>query len=63
MRRDPALEPYLSPVCPECGHVPEREEGIHVVVGAAAVVIGCEGYWVINPNVVGIPRPSWQPQD
>ena len=62
MCRDPALEPYLSPVCPECGHVPEQEGGIHVVLGAA-VVIGCEGYWVINPNVVGIPRPSWQPQD
>ena len=62
MRRDPALEPYLSPVCPECGHVSEQEDGIHVVLGAA-VAIACEGYWVINPNVVGIPRPSWQPQD
>jgi hypothetical protein len=25
-------------------------------------VVGCEGYWVINPNAVGIPSPNWQPQ-
>jgi hypothetical protein len=61
MRRDPAVQPYLSPICPECGKVPEADDGIHVVLGTA-VVIGCEGYWVINPNAVGIPRPNWQPQ-
>ena len=33
-----------------------------VVVVGAVVVVGCEGYWVINPNVVGIPSPNWQPQ-
>jgi len=60
MRRDPAVWPYLSPICPECGQVPEAADGIHVVLGAA-VVIGCEGYWVINPNAVGIPKPNWQP--
>lgn len=62
MRRDQALEPYLSPICSECGQMPEPEDGDHVVLGAA-VVIGCEGYWVVNPNVVGIHRPNWQPQD
>jgi hypothetical protein len=62
MRNDPAVQPYLSPVCPECGQLPEPEDGIHIVLGAA-VVIGCEGYWVINPNVIGIPSPNWQPQD
>ena len=60
MRRDPTLEPYLSPICPECNEIPEQEDGIHIVLGAV-VVIGCEGYWVINPNVVGIHRPNWQP--
>jgi hypothetical protein len=62
IRRDPALEPYLSPICSECGQIPEPQDGDHVVLGAA-VVIGCEGYWLINPNVVGIHRPNWQPQD
>ncbi len=62
MRKDPALQPYLSPLCPECDQMPEPEDGIHVVLGAA-VVIGCEGYRVINPNVVGIPSPNWQPQE
>jgi hypothetical protein len=62
MRRDPALEPYLSPICPECDQVPEQEDGIHTVLGSA-VVIGCEGYWVINPNVVAVPSPNWQPRD
>ena len=61
MRNDPAVQPYLSPLCPECDQVPEPEDGIHVVLGAA-VVIGCEGYWVINPNRIGIPNPNWQPQ-
>jgi hypothetical protein len=62
MRHDPAVQPYLSPLCPECNQIPEPEDGIHIVLGAA-VVIGCEGYWVINPNVVGIAKPNWQPQD
>jgi len=61
MRHDPAVQPYLSPICPECGHIPEPEDGIHIVLGA--VVISCEGYWVINPNVVGIPSPNRQPQE
>ncbi len=62
MRHDPALQPYLSPLCPECNQIPEPEDGIHIVLGAA-VVIGCQGYWVINPNAVGIAKPNWQPKD
>src|SRR4051812_29027123 len=30
MRREPTLEPYLSPICPECGQMPEPEGGDHV---------------------------------
>jgi hypothetical protein len=62
MRREPTLESYLSPICPECGQIPEQGDGDHVVLGAA-LVIGCEGYWLINPNAVGIHRSNWQPQE
>jgi hypothetical protein len=62
MRHDTTVQPHLSPICPECDEVPEPEDGLHVVLGAA-VVIGCEGYWVIDPNLVGIHRPTWQPLD
>lgn len=24
------------------------------------VVIGCEGYWVVNPESVGVPSRTWQ---
>jgi len=61
MRHDPRLAPYPSPICPECDELPPPEDGVHTVLGAT-VVVGCEGYWVINPNVVGIPNPNWQPQ-
>jgi hypothetical protein len=61
MRNDPRLAPYLSPICPECGQLAGAEDGMHIVLGAV-VVVGCEGYWVINPNVVGIASPNWQPQ-
>lgn len=61
LRRDTQVVSYLSPVCPQCGQLPEAEDGIHIVLGGA-VVVGCKGYWVINPNLVGIPRPSWQPE-
>lgn len=58
--RDPALDPYLSRTCPECGQVPARDDNDHVVVGET-VIVGCEGYWIVNPKVVGIHRPNWQP--
>jgi hypothetical protein len=60
-RRDPNIAGYLSPTCPECGHCARPDDGAHITLGDA-VVVGCEGYWVINPNTIGIPRPQWQPQ-
>lgn len=30
---------------------------------ASVVVVGCEGYWTINPAWVGIVRPNWQPDE
>jgi hypothetical protein len=60
-RRDPSIAAYVSPTCPECGRSPRPDEGAHIILGDA-VAIGCEGYWVINPNAVGIRKPQWQPQ-
>ncbi|ORT58123.1 hypothetical protein [Streptomyces sp. CB03238] len=53
------IEPYLTSVCTECDtHVASSDPDGHVLVGSS-VVIGCEGYWLIDPNVVGISYPDW----
>jgi hypothetical protein len=61
IRSDPRIARYLSPICPECGRLAATEDGVHIVLGSV-VVVGCEGYRVINPNAVGIPDPDWQPR-
>jgi hypothetical protein len=54
--------PWLTMICPECGiDVLEDEVDAvdhHVMLGPF-VIIGCEGYLVVNPNVVGIFRMNW----
>lgn len=52
---------WLTSVCPECEHGFWEAEFIHsdhAMIGAN-VIIACEGYWVINPNVVGYDREQW----
>ncbi len=55
----------LTDRCTECGEVPGWPNEDHITLprpdGSAAVVIGCEGYYLINPNLVGIDAPDWQP--
>jgi hypothetical protein len=56
----------LTSTCPECGSRPTvAEPDGHILVALevdrVAVVVGCEGYWVINPAKVGVPAPNWQP--
>lgn len=57
-----------SMVCPECEKNAEdiRHDGEHIVicqkeegVDLYYVVIGCEGYWTVNPNDYGVPSPNW----
>lgn len=48
---------WLTDTCPECGEV-RPDDDAHVVL-EGAVVVGCEGYWVVNPNAVGITSPTW----
>ncbi len=50
--------------CPECQTQLDADGGyddhlITFVNGRLIVVIGCEGYWVIDPNAVGIASPTW----
>ncbi len=59
----------LTDQCPECGTILGRlEHDYHLVVPMpdadpkgreVAVIIGCEGYWVVNPALVGIDAPNW----
>lgn len=59
----------LTTMCPECqGEQTYLHNDGHVVVlddeddpGAlVAVVICCEGFWVVDPKRVGIDSPNWQ---
>jgi hypothetical protein len=65
--------PYLTDRCPECGEkiVGVMDDGTHIWVASGLdastgegpstyVVVGCEGYWVIDPTVVGMARVDWQ---
>ncbi|MFL4491699.1 hypothetical protein ACJ6WD_10635 [Streptomyces sp. VTCC 41912] len=53
------IERYLTSVCTECDeHVVPSDLDGHVLIGSS-VVIGCEGYWLVDPNVVGISNPNW----
>lgn len=58
--------------CPECDtEVTEfttEQADQHVVIrrdiGDKALfycVVGCEGYWTVDPETLGLPRGSWQP--
>lgn len=54
--------------CPECGMLMEyTENDEHIVIpnqwdnATVILVVGCEGYWVIPPDVVGILKPDWSP--
>lgn len=62
----------VSARCTECGDVVEdawldETHIVHVATAAHAtgervtVLVGCEGYWVIDPNVLGLERQSWEP--
>ncbi len=52
--------------CPECDQLMSLgTESNHVVYrigreGAMICIIGCEGYWCINPALVGVESENWQ---
>lgn len=55
--------------CPECGDDVWLADSEHVYWTddhphqdpRVVVIVGCEGYWIVNPALVGIDKPSWQP--
>lgn len=53
---DPAVTPYLTTTCPECGWEDSANHGRV----RDYITLGCEGYWVISPNVLGISMLLWQ---
>lgn len=50
---------YLTTMCPECDAQPGSEFDHHVLSLDGHVLIGCEDYFVVNPNLVGLNRPLW----
>jgi hypothetical protein len=55
-------------ICPECNDVvtDPRGDEHHVAIevdGHVFVIVGCEGYWVVDPNLVGIPSDTWMSLD
>jgi hypothetical protein len=66
---DPAvIAPYRAALCPECDELPAGADGLvpcdggthaHVVIDHA-VILGCEGFFVIDPAVIGMDRGSWE---
>lgn len=61
----------ISTSCAECGECIEEMgpqlEVCHVLArfgdapdGGMFMVMGCEGYWYVDPSLVGIERSGWQ---
>jgi len=65
--RPEEIAPWRTGACPECGRA-VAEEGLsfdddgaaaHVTI-RGAVVLGCEGYFVVDPAEVNLDRGLWQ---
>jgi len=59
---------WQTVICPECGDIPtpSRMGGLngdsvytHILDADGFVLIACEGYYVINPNAIGLNQPGW----
>ena len=56
----------LSVRCPECGRDGSRSDDFyweHFTDDRGHVLVGCEGYWTVNPLSVGVESPGWEPSD
>lgn len=54
-----SVRPYLTQKCMECDETPDGcTVDYHGMIGSY-IVIGCEGYFQVNPNVIGMTNPNW----
>lgn len=60
---NPRVLKWATNVCPECGEeiISDDDTDEFHILFWGNVLIGCEGYWVIDPNELGIDSPNWNP--
>lgn len=58
MRSNAPLGRWLTMHCTECGTAPGQDDDEHVIIDGY-VIIGCEGYWIVNPATVGFDLEGW----
>jgi hypothetical protein len=47
------------PLCPECAQFPDESDYPHISDKEGNVLIGCEGYWTVDPGKIGLDRGNW----
>jgi len=52
------LSPWLTNICPECDGS-WGEDSHELIEGTDLIAIGCQGYWIISPEAVGLPLGNW----
>lgn len=64
------IDEVITNYCPECNQdLYEFNVQDHIAYVASenpdvlVLIVACEGYWVINPNLVGFNRPNWTDQN
>lgn len=50
---------HLTERCPECGQVPMGSDLDYHRMHDDNVIVACEGYYVVDPNLVGFDSPNW----
>ncbi len=57
----------VTSTCTECEGTPNLFDEQHLSVllgdGRTVVVVGCEGYFLVDPASVGLDRGNWQPAE
>lgn len=47
------------PICPECSMHPEESLYPHIVNESLEVLIGCEGYYTVDPGKIDLFTGNW----
>jgi hypothetical protein len=58
------VEKWITDVCTECGSQVDDMDEDHAVDeledGTQVLLVGCEGFFFINPNLIGMSALNWQ---